>query len=119
MINPNKYSGCFLGLAIADAYGARFEGGLIERLLWQAIGKTQDGKMRYTDDTQMSIDVASSFIQNDGFNQEHLAATFAKNYSWSRGYGPAAAWLLKKIKKGANWRDVNRVKFKALKAHQK
>jgi len=112
MINSNKFSGCFLGLAIGDAYGAPFEGGPIERLLWKAIGKTKNGKVRYTDDTQMSIDLASSFIQNNGINQEHLATTFAENYHWSRGYGPSAAWLLKKIKNGANWQDVNRIKFK-------
>lgn len=112
MINLNKYSGCFLGLAIGDAYGAPYEGGPIERLLWKAIGKTEDGKKRYTDDTQMSIDLAISFIQNNGINQEHLATTFAENYRWSRGYGPSAAWLLKKIKNGANWKDVNRAKFK-------
>ena len=112
MMNSNKYSGCFLGLAIGDAYGAPFEGGPIERLLWKAIGKTKDGKIRFTDDTQMSIDLASSFIQNNGVNQEHLATTFAENYRWSRGYGPSAAWLLKKIKNGANWQDVNRAKFK-------
>ena len=112
MISLNKYSGCFLGLAIGDAYGAPFEGGPIERLLWKIIGKTKDGKFRYTDDTQMSIDLAISFIQNSGINQEHLAVTFAKNYQWSRGYGPSAAWSLKKIKNGANWKNVNRVKFK-------
>lgn len=60
----------------------------------------------------MSIDLAFSFIQNNGLNQEHLAATFAENYHWSRGYGPSTARLLKKIKKGASWKDVNRVKFK-------
>jgi len=27
VINPNKYSGCFLGSAIGDALGAPFEGG--------------------------------------------------------------------------------------------
>jgi poly(ADP-ribose) glycohydrolase ARH3 len=111
MVNLNKYSGCFLGLAIGDAYGAPFEGGPIERLLWKAIGKTKDGKLRYTDDTQMSIDLATSFIQNKGVNQEHLATTFAENYRWSRGYGPSSAWLLKKIKNGANWQDVNRAKY--------
>ena len=101
-----------MGLAIGDAYGAPFEGGPVERLLWRAIGKTKDGKIRYTDDTQMAIDLASSFIQNNGVDQQHLATTFAENYSWSRGYGPGAAWLLKKIKNGTNWQDVNRAKFK-------
>lgn len=112
MSDLNKYYGCFLGLAIGDAYGAPFEGGPIERLLWKVIGKTKDGKARYTDDTQMSIDLAVSFIQNRSVVQEHLAATFAKSYQWSRGYGPSAAWVLKKIKKGAKWQDVNRKKFK-------
>ena len=63
MIDDDKYLGCFLGLAIGDAYGAPFEGGYIERLLWRIIGKTNNGKIRYTDDTQMSIDLAKSFIE--------------------------------------------------------
>ena len=72
MASKNKYIGCFLGLAIGDAFGAPFEGGFIERLLWKVIGKTKDGKQRYTDDTQMSIDLANSFIKNNDINQEHL-----------------------------------------------
>lgn len=112
MINLKKYTGCFLGLAIGDAYGAPYEGGPIECLLWKAIGKTKNGKMRYTDDTQMSIDLAISFIQNNEINQDHLATIFAENYRWSRGYGPSVAWLLKKIKNGSNWQNVNRAKFK-------
>lgn len=112
MINENKYSGCFLGLAIGDAYGAPFEGGFIERLLWRAIGKTRQGKIRYTDDTQMSLDLAESFLSQKKVNQTHLANTFSKSYRWSRGYGPSAGWLLKKIKNGSRWQEVNRVKFK-------
>jgi len=112
MINLNKYSGCFFGLAIGDAYGAPFEGGIIERLLWKVIGRTKDGKIRYTDDTQMSMDLANSFIQNNGINQEHLAKTFANSYLWSRGYGPSTACLLKKVKRGTKWQNANRIKFK-------
>lgn len=97
---------------MGDAYGAPFEGGPVERLLWGIIGKTKDGKMRYTDDTQMAMDLAVSCIENNGVDQDHLAAVFAESYHWSRGYGPSAAWLLKKIRNGANWRDVNRAKFK-------
>ena len=113
MIELDKYIGCFIGLAIGDAFGAPYEGGPIERLLWRAIGKTKDGKLRYTDDTQMSIDVARSFLENNKINQQHLASTFANSYQWSRGYGPSAGRLLKKIKKGANWQEVNRAKFKS------
>jgi len=112
MIKRNKYSGCFLGLATGDAFGAPYEGGIFERLLWKLIGKTKDGRIRYTDDTQMSIDLARSFLHNKQINQKHLAYAFAKSYHWSRGYGPSTAWLLRKISKGANWQDVNRAKFK-------
>jgi poly(ADP-ribose) glycohydrolase ARH3 len=112
MVSENKYSGCFLGLAIGDAYGACFEGGFIERLIWKIIGKTKEGKIRYTDDTQMSIDLAISFLAKQEINQAHLSRTFANSYHWSRGYGPSAGWLLKKIKKGANWEKINKAKFK-------
>lgn len=112
MADINSYKGCFIGLAIGDALGARYEGGLIERLLWKFIGTTKNGMQRYTDDTQMSIDLAESFLANKSINQDHLAKTFANSYQWTRGYGPSTASLLKKINKGQYWNDVNKGKFK-------
>lgn len=112
MINVDKYIGCFLGLAIGDAYGAPYEGGWPEKALWGIIGKTAQGRKRYTDDTQMSIDIAKSFIAERKINQEHLAQAFAKSYKWSRGYGVSAGKLLKKIRAGAHWNQVNRQKYK-------
>jgi poly(ADP-ribose) glycohydrolase ARH3 len=111
-ITLDKYKGCFLGLALGDALGAPYEGGPLERLLWKAIGKTRDGKLRYTDDTQMAIDLAESFLHNNTINQDHLAHTFANSYQWSRGYGPSTSQLLKLIKKGKNWKEANKKKFK-------
>jgi ADP-ribosylglycohydrolase len=49
-------------LALGDALGAAHEGGLLERLLWRVIGTTREGRIRWTDDTQMSLDVAESLI---------------------------------------------------------
>ena len=112
MIHENKYSGCFFGLAIGDAYGAPFEGGLVERLLWKIIGTTKKGKIRYTDDTQMSLDVAESFLTKQRIDQNHLSHVFSNSYQWSRGYGPSAGRVVKKIKKGAKWQEVNKAKFK-------
>jgi len=111
VINLDKYSGCFSGLARGDTHGAFFEGGQLERLLWKVIGRTKTGKLRYTDDTQMAIDVATSFIKNNRIDQNHLATVFAKSYKWSRGYGRSATRLLKKIKTGVSWKDVNRATF--------
>lgn len=112
MIEVSKYSGCFLGLALGDAFGAPFEGGLLERLMWRLISKTREGFHRYTDDTQMAMDVSNSFLENNGIDQDHLARLFAANYRWSRGYGPGAAWLLKRVKSGSNWRDLNKGKYR-------
>ncbi len=112
MISVDKYLGCFLGLAIGDAQGAPFEDSPVEKLLWKILGKTQDGKLRYTDDTQMAIDLATSYLQNTGVSQDHIAASFARSYRWWRGYGPSTSKLLKKIRKGACWQDVNCEKFK-------
>lgn len=108
----NKYRGCLIGLALGDALCAPYEGGILERTLWKFFSKTRDGKIRYTDDTQMCIDLAESIIAYNGINQDALAERFANSYQWSRGYGPSAAKLLKKIKRGQNWRDLNTAGFK-------
>lgn len=88
--------------------GAPYEGGVLERLVWRAIGTTADGRTRYTDDTQMSMDLAESLSANRRLDQDDLASRFAASYHWSRGYGPAAAKLLKRIAKGASWKEANR-----------
>ncbi len=110
-ISKSRYLGCFLGLAIGDAYGAPFEGKLLERLLWRAIGKTKDDKLRFTDDTQMSIDLARSLLGHGKVCQQDLAKCFAESYQWSRGYGPRTGRMLKKIRRGAKWSEVNRNPF--------
>lgn len=107
----DRYIGCFLGLALGDSYGAHYEGGILERLVWKTISTTKEGKNRYTDDTQMSIDLAKSLIKNRHVDQQDLSISFANSYKWTRGYGPSAAKLLKKIKNGRHWKEVNRLKF--------
>jgi len=102
-----QYRGCLLGLALGDALGAPYEGGLLERLLWRAIGATGAGQMRWTDDTQMAIDLAESFLAEGTINPDDLAIRFARGYRWSRGYGPGAARVLKRIARGIDWREAN------------
>ena len=104
----DRFAGCLLGLALGDALGAPFEGGPIERLVWRVIGTTREGRLRWTDDTQMSLDFAESLVANAQLDPDDLAARFARSYRWSRGYGPGASRLLRRIAKGANWRDTNR-----------
>lgn len=104
----DQYQGCLLGLALGDALGAPYEGGPAERLLWRLIGRTAQGEMRWTDDTQMSIDVAESLIASGHLEADDLARRLARGYRWSRGYGPGAAKLLKRIARGQDWQTASR-----------
>ena len=108
MIDRDRFEGCLLGLALGDALGAPLEGGPIERLVWRLIGTTKQGETRWTDDTQMSLDVAESLTAQGQLDPDDLARRFAAGYRWSRGYGPGAAKLLKRIARGAPWQQANR-----------
>lgn len=110
-MNKDKIIGSILGLALGDAYGAPFEGGVLERLLWKMIGKS-NGTFRWTDDTQMTLDLLESLISCGKVNQDDLAMRFAASYQWSRGYGPGAAKLLKRIRRGESWETANKKVFR-------
>lgn len=99
--------GTVLGLALGDAFGAPYEGGIFERALWRIIGR-QGGKCRWTDDTQMTIDVIESLLDCGHVDQDDLAFRFAQSYRWSRGYGPGAGRVLKRIRRGESWSTAAR-----------
>jgi poly(ADP-ribose) glycohydrolase ARH3 len=82
----SKYQGALLGLALSDALGAPHEGGILERTLWRLIGRTPDGRMRWTDDTQMSLDLGESLVAHRGFHADDVARRFALGYRWDRGF---------------------------------
>jgi poly(ADP-ribose) glycohydrolase ARH3 len=107
MTTRERFQGCLLGLALGDALGAPYEGGPLERGLWRLLGTTGEGKMRWTDDTQMSLDVADSLIANGQISLDDMARRFAASYRWSRGYGPGAAKVLKRIRGGQDWRQAS------------
>lgn len=104
----DQFVGCILGLAIGDALGAPYEGGPVERLIWRLIGRTSDGCMRWTDDTQMALDLATALLEDDGVRPDALARRFAASYQWSRGYGPGAAKILKRIRRGQSWETATK-----------
>ena len=111
-VSRDRISGALLGLALGDALGAPYEGGVVERLLWRLIGRTKAGEMRWTDDTQMALDLAESLIAQGFVDQNDIARRFAASYRWSRGYGPGAAKLLKRIRNGTPWSQAARSVFR-------
>lgn len=106
----DRFAGALLGLALGDALGAPFEGGVLERLLWRLIGMSR-GKRRWTDDTQMSLDLAESLIAKSRVEPDDIAQRFAQSYRWSRGYGPGAARVLAQIRRGEPWQAANRAVY--------
>lgn len=74
--SADQYRGALLGLALGGALGAPHEGGPLERFLWRALGSTRDGQRRFTDDTQMSLDLAESRFACGDVDQDDLAARF-------------------------------------------
>ena len=101
-LKTDRVLGSLLGLALGDAFGAPYEGGVLERAVWALIG-TRKGKRCWTDDTQMTIDLVESLVKCGGVDQNDLARRFANSYRWSRGYGPGAARVLKRIRRGQPW----------------
>lgn len=110
-LTADQFTGCMLGLATGDALGAPYEGGPLERLIWWFIGRTSDRFLRWTDDTQMALDLAESLLVEDGIRPEALAKRFASSYRWSRGYGPGAARVLKRIRRGEPWQQASKAVY--------
>lgn len=92
-MKTDRIIGSMLALALGDAFGAPHEGGILERAVWTLVGKRK-GKRRWTDDTQMTVDVMESLIACGHVDQNDLAGRFAQSYRWSRGLDPAPReWL--------------------------
>jgi poly(ADP-ribose) glycohydrolase ARH3 len=101
----SKFLGCLVGTAIGDALGAGWEGRGMSRSEDIVSLAERLEQLIYTDDTHMTIGIAESLIESKGFDGEHMAQTFIKNYQaepW-RGYGPGPPRIFGMIKSGEAW----------------
>jgi poly(ADP-ribose) glycohydrolase ARH3 len=100
-----KFLGALVGTAVGDAVGAGFEGrraAEVEAIEWAADRREI---LAYTDDTHMMIGMAESLVQKEGFDGEHMARVFIRNYEiepW-RGYGPGPPTVFRMIRDGEVW----------------
>jgi poly(ADP-ribose) glycohydrolase ARH3 len=106
-----RFEGSLLGVALGDALGAPHEGGILEGALWGGLGMGKGALLRWTDDTQMTVALAESLVDRGGVDPDHLAMHWARSMEWSRGYGPGASKLLRRIRGGEDWREANRSIF--------
>lgn len=106
-------SNVLLGTAIGDALGVPFETKLVnnpELTNWD--GKSFLGSEhhnlqpgQYSDDTQMSLMVAESLIENNGFNPDDLSKRYT---NWitsgiARGYGRTTMLAIQNLISGKHW----------------
>ncbi|MCK4402343.1 MAG: ADP-ribosylglycohydrolase family protein [Dehalococcoidia bacterium] len=101
----SKFLGCLIGAAIGDGLGAWREGRRMAKKEDTASLAERVEELAYTDDTHMTIAVVESLIQSRGFDGEHMAQTFIKNYEaepW-RGYGPGPPRVFRMMKSGEPW----------------
>ena len=108
MALADRFAGSLLGLALGDAIGAHYEGGVAGALVWRTLGHGSGRELRWTDDTQMALGLAASLAERDGLDEDHVAARWAADCDWRRGYGAGARRLLAAIREGADWREANR-----------
>jgi len=76
----SRIMGCFIGTAIGDALGVRFEGS-------SGLQEVTELAPRYTDDTAMMLGVAESLVEHKGFDYYSMTGRFIKNYErepWRR-----------------------------------
>jgi len=84
---------------------SKFIGSLVGSAVGDSIGI---GSGRYTDDTAMMIGVSESLIEKKGFDADHMAQTFLRNYDSEpgRGYGPGPPLIFRMMKSGLSWEEA-------------
>lgn len=91
-----------LGMAIGDAFGARFEN--LKRGKIQLIDQAgvYQGKNKYTDDTQMAIGIAELLISGSPFTEENIADALLKAYRRDprQGYSELTRRMLEEAEHG-------------------
>lgn len=106
----DKVFGSLLGLVLADALGARFEGIQPEQLHSKFRDKSAAleyavnlDRLRYTDDGQMALAVAEYVAENDRIDSDALMHRFVQAYEPWRGYGRGARVLIEAFRDNAEY----------------
>ena len=103
----SKFLGCMIGSAVGDSIGVSIGKFVTEK------EKVKIRLGRWTDDTHMMIGVAESLIINRGFNGEHMAYTFMRNYEMEpwRGYARGPPRVFRLIRSGLSWSEASKHLF--------
>ena len=102
----DRFRGALVGAAVGDAFGAPFEG---DRPSAKTLDELERSSrlLTYTDDTPMTMVLATSLLETDELEETHLAHTFAIRWQAEphRGYGGGTFRLLEAISAGRPWHE--------------
>ncbi len=101
-----------VGLAVADALGAPFEGSAPDPSRQVGAGESRQGSLPWTDDTQMALSIVEVLQRGGAIDQDALAAAFARRYEPWRGYGAGMRRLLAAVREGQDWRPARHSVFR-------
>lgn len=107
----DRFAGCLLGLSLADALGAKHEGGVIGGMLWSVLSLRRPGVLQWTDDTLMATGTAESLLACGELDEDDLARRWAEDCTWARGYGAGALAMLRRVAQGEDWRAARHAVF--------
>ena len=114
--HEDRCIGCLLGTACGDILGAAVEGAAVSEI------RSQYGEVRnfkdvgrgfgcYTDDTQMTLALLASLVEQGSVDAAHVSAKYAEFYEPWRGYGGAAHRVMRLLADGGDYRGTGRVQF--------
>ena len=113
MGTPDDYRGCLLGGAIGDALGRPMEGKSVERIRSIFPGEVRDfiphrhwiggPEGTFTDDTEMTLCIAESYLESGSLVPEDLAARFEAWELVGRGRGHTCIAGCENLRRGLPW----------------
>jgi ADP-ribosylglycohydrolase len=118
ILQEDRFMGCLLGTAVGDALGQPVEAFPPERLR-REFGEIREfmagdprlpiplGPGQWTDDTQMTLDIARSLVRRARVDPEDIAAEFIRDH-WGEGIrfsGFTVKYSLQRLKRGLSWQQ--------------
>ena len=109
----DRFRGLMAGIAVGDAVGRPVEGSRAVSDWYVDDLFSQSARPLYSDDTVMSMALAESLLECDGFDGEDMATRFAE--AWSdephRGYGRNVVKVFSAVKRGIDWKTAAERQF--------
>ncbi|XP_031555114.1 ADP-ribose glycohydrolase ARH3-like [Actinia tenebrosa] len=118
----DKFRGSLVGALAGDCLGSFFEGVSsipipiehVKDIISKKIEQVEPGSITYSDDTAMTRAICKSLIEKQGFDDEHMAYEFSKEFfkEPNRGYGERVREVFVKLKdKVEDFRQPAREQF--------